>query len=472
MDKKKHHSTTFLSRINLKLKPKLISIFIVENLIPIILLVIIALMQISFLGNSLRDLAVADSSAALNKSATENIERMTTDTAQKAADFLYSRDKDILFLSKMGVPGDEKLYKNFIEAQRGRIIDTGTWSLTNGKWVRTDPPQKDGYAGEPTNPQNNDEDSWNYRSPDAVKYIEGDVPLYDEIMYFDTQGQVLVRAVAKDSTKKRRPLDPDPSSPALLNVSDKSNTYIRSEDYFTKINELKDGEIYVSDVIGEYVGTNYIGMYTPAAIQEANSKRDFKVEYDEKNQAYAGKENPNGKRFEGIVRWITPVLEFPGQIQSESNPIKGYVSFALNHDHIMEMVDHLTPMKERYTELPSAFEGNYAFIWDYKCRSIAHPRHHSIVGFDEATGDPQVPWLETSIYDGWQAENAATGKKWFEYVTAVKTFDNQDRSKKPALELTKQGNVGLDGRFLNNAPQCTGWMDLTEKGGSGSFYIL
>jgi hypothetical protein len=38
--------------------------------------------------------------------------------------------------------------------------------------------------------------------------------------------------------------------------------------------------------------------------------------------------------------------------------------------------------------------------------------------------------------------------------------------------LTQRSLVGLDGRYVNNAPQCTGWMNLTEKGGSGSFYIL
>jgi PAS domain S-box-containing protein len=32
--------------------------------------------------------------------------------------------------------------------------------------------------------------------------------------------------------------------------------------------------------------------------------------------------------------------------------------------------------------------------------------------------------------------------------------------------------VGLDGRYLNNAPQCTGWFDLIGEGGSGSFLIL
>ena len=32
--------------------------------------------------------------------------------------------------------------------------------------------------------------------------------------------------------------------------------------------------------------------------------------------------------------------------------------------------------------------------------------------------------------------------------------------------------VGLDCRYLNFAPQCTGWFDLTRDGGSGSFRIL
>ncbi|MCL1833936.1 MAG: ATP-binding protein, partial [Leptospirales bacterium] len=146
----------------------------------------------------------------------------------------------------------------------------------------------------------------------------------------------------------------------------------------------------------------------------------------------------------------------------------GYVTFALNHDHFMEYVDHITPMIQRYIKIPSAFEGNYAFIWDYNCRSICHPRHHSITGYDPKTGEPQIPWLEQSIYD----ELIKSKKSYPDFIKDVKTFDNQSRTKKPASQLTRQRLVGLDGRYLNNAPQCTGWMDLTEKGGSGSFYIL
>ncbi|MDR0628623.1 MAG: response regulator, partial [Treponema sp.] len=153
---------------------------------------------------------------------------------------------------------------------------------------------------------------------------------------------------------------------------------------------------------------------------------------------------------------------------TENGIITGYVTLALDHDHLMEFTDHSTPMNERYTELPSAYEGNYAFIWDYKCRNICHPRHHSIVGYNPETGEPEVPWLEESIYDAWQK----SGKSFTGFIKDQPVFVEQSRDKKPAAALTEAGLVGLDGRYLNHAPQCTGWFDLTREGGSGSFLIL
>jgi methyl-accepting chemotaxis protein len=91
------------------------------------------------------------------------------------------------------------------------------------------------------------------------------------------------------------------------------------------------------------------------------------------------------------------------------------------------------------------------------------------VGYDPETGEPQIPWLESSIYEGWQKSGLA---KWTDFVKDQPIFHEQSRTKRPAFALTKAGLVGLDGRYLNNAPQCTGWMDLTKNGGSGSFYIL
>ena len=448
------------NRIHLGMKKKLIVTFLIVMIVPLLLLTVAAWNQISSLGVSLREIAVSDSFDALDEMAVKNIERMSTDTANRVADFLYARDADIIYLSKLepSIAG----YSNFIETKTGRVVAPSSWRLflDGAYWIKASSDQAEELppstwpGGVSQNEENNYMDGFNYFGAGHFDYI--DVPLYDEITYIDLEGNEIVKVVAKDSTKKNYPL-----SALLKNVSDRKNTYVKAETYFAELLKLKPGEIYVSDVIGAYVPTNFIGMYTPEKVENAAADRGYDIRYSPEDQAYAGMENPRGKRFEGIIRWGAPVTNASGQIV-------GYVTLALNHDHIMEFVDHITPMDARYTELPSAFEGNYAFIWDYKCRNIAHPRHHSIVGFDPETGEPQVPWLESSIYEAWQASGIPD---WTVFIKDIPTFDNQSRDKVPAAELTKAGLVGLDGRYLNNAPQCTGWMDLTAEGGSGSFYI-
>ena len=436
------------------MQTKLIVIFLLAKVIPLILLTAIAWHQFIILGDSLRDIAVEDSTQSLNDSAVKNIERMTTDTAGLVADFLYGRDGDILHVAKLE-PTEEN-YRTFVENSRKRLVKQGTWELAPDRqsWRNVRPPAT-GKLSVSTNSENNDMDGFHSIPYQPFEYVNA--PLYDEITFINLQGRETVKIVARDSTKRRHPMDP-----AKKDVSKRENTYVKAESYFPQLRNLKPGEIYVSDVIGAYAGSNYIGMYTPDIVAAAAKDRGYPIPYAPEEQAYAGRENPNGRRFEGIVRWATPVTGDDGKIV-------GYVTLALNHDHIMEFVDHITPMDERYTELPSAFEGNYAFIWDYQCRSICHPRHHSIVGFDPETGVPEIPWLETSIYEGWKKSGLP---KWTDYAKDYPVFHEQSRTKKPAPELTRRGLVGLDGRYLNNAPQCTGWMDLTRDGGSGSFYIL
>lgn len=443
------------NRLGFGMRGKLIIIFVLVKVIPLVLIAVIAWYQIIALGNGLKDIAVEDASEALNDRAVENIERLTTDTARDVAYFLYDRDDDIQYLA--GSELSEENFKKFIDTKRGEIIQQGTWELAEDgqSWKQTGITRSKAKGTSSSNEENNDNNGFKYRAPDEFEFKE--IPLYDEITFVDLNGKEQIKVVAEDSTKTNYPLDTK-----LKDISNKKNTYIKAENYFDQLKELKVGEIYVSDVIGAYTRSNFIGMYTPDNIKAAEKERGYEIPFKPEEQSYAGKENPNGKRFEGIVRWATPVSDRSGNIT-------GYVTFALNHDHIMELVDHVTPMNERYTDIPNAFEGNYAFIWDYQCRSICHPRHNSIVGYDPETGDQQIPWLESSIYEGWQKSGI---EKWQDYVEKIPEFDNQSREKTPAAQLTKDGYVGLDGRYLNNAPQCTGWMDLTEDGGSGSFYIL
>jgi signal transduction histidine kinase/CheY-like chemotaxis protein len=446
----------FIDSLGFGMRTKLVLIFVIIKVIPLVALTILAWRQANILGDELGrrtfelteqantalketgTMAVNDSVLALNSSAIEQIERTSTDMARRVADFLYDRDDDILFLA--GLEPNEAVYRRFLETKARALVEQREWVLSEDEkyWKPGEALQFGNYS-----PSSNPENDTNYhnRPPELWKTVER--PLYLELTYVDLEGNELIKITSSDQMDPRR-----------KNVSNRLNTYVKAETYFAELGDLGPGEIYVSDVIGAYVGSHLIGMYNPENV----AARGLKWQPEE--EAYAGKENPLGKRFKGIIRWASPVVR--------NGRIAGYVTLALDHDHIMEFTDHVTPMSERYTELPSAFEGNYAFIWDYKCRSICHPRHHSIVGFNPETGEPETPWLENSIYQAWQA----SGLPYTEFIKDVPVFVDQSRGKKPAPELTAAGLVGLDGRYLNNAPQCTGWFDLTAEGGSGSFLIL
>ncbi len=455
----KHISSSFenfLTKLGLGMRAKLIFIFIIIKVLPLVLIALVAWQQALNLGDEMKDrtqkmadkavnelteagkLAVDDAVRALDDRGTQEIERLTTDTAQKVANFLYSRDDDIRTLAAF--PVDKNIYEIFIKNKLGPILVQNEWVLSEdgNSWVPTQNPNS---APDLTYASEQNSTRFHYRKPDNFTYENK--PLYLEMTFVDLTGQEKIKIVTSDIM-----------NPELRNISDKKNTFVNSEDYFQKLQDLKAGEIYVSDVIGEYVGTPFIGMYTPESAKKKN------VPFEPEKVAFAGPENPHGKRFQGVVRWATPVVQ--------GEKIIGYVTLALNHDHIMELVNHLTPKTERYTELSDPIEGDYVFIWDHKGRNIVHPRHHSIAGHDPKTGELQVPWLENRIYDEWQA----SGKPYAEFIEDVPTFDDQRRDRKPSVPLMQQGLFGLDCRYLNFAPQCTDWYHATKDGGSGSFLIL
>ncbi|MDR0937307.1 MAG: response regulator [Oscillospiraceae bacterium] len=520
---------TFLNRFRFNLKTKLLLIFIAVKVIPLVLLAFIAWSQLGQMGESLNRLATDEAVEALNASAVENIERLTTDTANKLAEFLYDRDTDILhiaYVARLCYGDAERIadaFASFAESRSGRLVKPSTYALSadGTEWIRAEnadvydigkPLDAEGNTqiplgdtiGGSTNPENEQLRDGSTFNPRAATYLQYErAPLYDEITFIGLDGRELVKVSTTDCETSRKDRYKDFFVTGdLKDVSDKANTFIKAESYWPALEKLgTDGDIYVSDVIGAYVGTNFIGSYLPGKIAEASETRGYDIAFEPEAQSYAGLENPNGIRFEGIVRWAAPVYDGGEKI--------GYVTLALDYDHIMEFVDHITPTGERYVETPSAAEGNYAFIWDYQCRSIAHPRHNSIAGFDPETGLPQIPWLTVTEFNtllnsmGYTADDIAQmtpeervaalksgwaellnypldGEPVYNLIDALPTFYNQARTSPEgndpdhtiAPELTRYGYVGLDGRYLNNAPQCTGWLDLTRRGGSGSLYIL
>ena len=441
---------------NLSIKVKLIALFVLIKIIPLLIISFIAFKGVQkldeyfldsteklFLDNKkiikeTADNAINDSIKALDKKSQLFLERISYEIANNVANFLYERDSDILFLSKIQM--NQEILENFYKSKSREIIihDDYFYDDKTNNWITNEELKSVNREIKVAELKDNEKE-FNFIDPLNIK--KRVIPIYKEIAYFDLKGKEQYKISQINNE--------------LVDISLQKNTYINSEKYFSQIENLKEGEIYVSDVIGEYVGSKVIGKFTKEKAEKANI--DFKPE----DYGYAGKENPIGKRFEGIVRFITPVFK--------NNEKVGYISLALDHTHIMQFTETSDPTsinpKQNITD---ASLGNYAFIWDYEGKSIAHPRHYSIVGYDKTTGERVMPWLSSDVAEKYYNSNQEIN----DFLENYPVFENQSLEKKPNLKQVKEdGLTGLDCRYLNFAPQCQGWMQLTQNGGYGSFVI-
>ncbi|MDR0467063.1 MAG: hypothetical protein LBH94_06875 [Deltaproteobacteria bacterium] len=375
------------TRLGFGMRAKPLVLFVIIKVIPLIVLAILAWRQSLRLGDELRQraeqltaiatqevektgrISAAGAMEALDVRAREEIERMAADTARRVADFLHSCDNDILVAAALAPDAD--VYKKFIEQKRGLLIRPGAWRLSDDgqSWVDA---SSNAQVQDIRSSNAENEANFHYRPPESFDLERRS--LYLEMTFVNQEGMELVKAVGSPRM-----------DPQLKDISQRHNTYVRAETYFSELKGLRTGQIYVSEVIGAYVRSRVIGAYVPASAAKAGE--DFAPE----KSAYAGKENPLGKRFEGLVRWATPV--------ERNGKIIGYVTLALDHDHLMKFTDHQTPAVVRYTKIADAAPGNYAFLWDHQGRCIAHPRHFFIAGRNPESGEAEVPWLESSVYD-------------------------------------------------------------------------
>jgi signal transduction histidine kinase len=439
------------------IRGKLIVIFVAIKVVPLVLLAGFAWQAAQGLGKGVSTRAEQmadamlvtqqetgktandDAVRALDERSREAMEALTTDLARQVADFLYDRDRDVLQAARV-VPSTAA-YREFLASHTRALYEHGLYVPTaDGKgWM----PRADFAPDNPVQPPLPDNaKDFHVRMPEnyGTKVLR---PLFLEISYVNTHGMEMVKAQQGDVLP-----------PGLRDISKRENTFVKAETYWPELRKLKAGEIYVSEVIGPYVETQWIGPYTKARAEALNKP------FTPEASGYAGLENPVGKRFRGIVRWATPV-EKGGQII-------GYVTLALDHAHLMAISNGVRPTSERFAPIADPASGNYAFIWDQKSRSIAHPRDYFIVGYDPETGEPAAPWMDEELWAGWQS----SGQSWREYASTIPPFRDPSLKRKASLESSQSGRVGLDCRYLNFSPQCHGWNALTEHGGSGSFVIF
>lgn len=441
---------------NLSIKIKLIIIFILIKIIPLLFVSYIAYEGIlkleqylnkstNFLYNQSKEVisntanaSIEDSIKILDKKSQESLEKLSNEIALNIANFLYERDRDLILLSKLEL--NQKVLDSFFEAKTKEITIHDEYYYDNEtNSYKTKEEIKEVERDKKTANLKDNEKEFNYIDP--IDFKTKSIPIYKEISFFDLQGNEKYKVSTINNQK--------------VNVSDSKNTFIKAEKYFHEIQKLNKNQIYVSDVIGEYIGTKVIGLFTKEKAQKSG------IEFEPEKYGYAGIENPLGKRFEGIIRFITPVYKNDEKI--------GYISLALDHRHLQEFTDTVNPTNSNLKQnITDASLGNYAFIWDYEGKSIVHPRHYSIFGYDKNTGEKVMPWLSLDVAEKFYSSNQNIN----DFLKNYPKFEEQSLQKKPNLkQLKEDGNVGLDCRYLNFAPQCEGWMQLTQNGGYGSFII-
>ena len=155
------------------------------------------------------------------------------------------------------------------------------------------------------------------------------IPLYKEMALIDKNGNEQNKVVDGQVLPAKK----------LVNVSNPANTTYKTEDYFAKTKNLNKGDVYVSPVTGFYVNK--------AAFEK-------------------------GQRFEGVVRFATPVFNKDG--------FAGIITLALDYRHLAEFTHHLVPTQAEKVFETTAASGNYAYMVDNRGFVISHPSDFHIVG--------------------------------------------------------------------------------------------
>ncbi|WP_321779466.1 EAL domain-containing protein [Sulfurimonas sp.] len=432
------------------IKEKLIIVFIVFKVLPLTILSalgIYSFMEIDKLlkkssikivkqsKNSIKNttnIVISDSMIALNKKSQSNLEEKTKNIAANVASFLYQRDADILLLSSLTI--NQRNLQNFYNQKKASVYIASDYIYDeiNHKWISSK-----NISLKTTKIYTNKKFK-NFNTIKKQKVKTKLIPLYKEISFYKANG----KEIYKISTLSKE----------LKNISKKNNTYLHAEDYFKKAKKLKKGEIYISKVIGEYIASPVIGNFTREKAKKAG------IKFEPTKYGYAGKENPLGKKFNGIIRFVTPVYK--------NSNLQGYLTLAIDHHHIMNFTDFVDPLSSNSLDISDASSGNYAYMWDNDFLSISHPRDYFIMGYNAKTGEVVPPWIDENLAKKFKQNKEKDLNK---FLKTQPIFFEQSLDKKPNKEQIRIGQIGIDCKYINFAPICKGWKEVTKDGAHGSF---
>ena len=169
--------------------------------------------------------------------------------------------------------------------------------------------------------------------------IRENILLYSELAYVDSNGRELVRIVAGKPSRNYRDL------------SDPAQTTYKTETYFNQAAQLDAGQLWVSRLHGWYISRN-----------------------DQLQGAETPLEAVQGAIYRGVFRFATPIWK--------NGELQGVVVLSLDHRHLTEYTQHISPIGDKDVVFPSYSSGNYAFMFDDQGWMIAHPKYWDIRGYD------------------------------------------------------------------------------------------
>jgi|GEM_PF-7124803 len=188
--------------------------------------------------------------------------------------------------------------------------------------------------------------------------------LYKELAFIGVDGQEILKL---ENDCFPYPIDCQYVSVAeadLNNVSDPRNTTYQTETYFEMAQTLDQGDIFVGRPIGRYVPIS---------------------------TSFKGAQFLAGERYQGIIRFLTPVYEDDERI--------GYVMLALDHTHILNFIEHLDPTSARPLPAVDSRTDNIVYIIGANGDAIAHVQHENIAGVD-SSGEPVAPFTADNRFGG------------------------------------------------------------------------
>ncbi|BCS54249.1 PAS domain-containing sensor histidine kinase [Geobacter sp. SVR] len=364
---------------------KIMAVTLLLSLLPLLVSSLILLSDLESVNARLS----AEIAGTSDIQASESLQMRAQSVAESISDFLHQCENDLQFLSRTSL--DQQNLLNFYEIRRGEIWERGPGNV-----------------------------------PTGTRRL---IPLYRSFAFIGPNG--MERLVIRDG----RFLAPS----ELHNVSRPAGTEFKCEDYFNRIRHLKQGEIYVSHLVGFHVS---------------------------KQEQLAGAASPerasNGASYQGVIRFGSPLFD-------PSGSFIGMVVISLNHRHLMEFTQHIDPGRNFSTVFPSYQSGNYGFLFDDEGWIITHPKYWDIRGVDR-NGRQVPPYTKasskTDIDNGLIPFNL--DQAGFVHPNYPQVAETIRKRKSGYVDIT---NVGGSKKIMAFAPILYGTGDFSKYGVFGGVTI-